>query len=276
MPSQFTQRVVASLGRHFVTLSCQQYLPSVEQPSTLVFSGFVVEILGEWFYITAGHILEDVRAARRAGAHFEAWRFGDQLAGNSFSGVAVPYEFNDDKWLALDDRGAGIDYAAGHIDHFYRRQLEAGGVVAIAKGAWSDHVTTSDHWALVGVPSESVAYDGLTIITARVVLVPLVGAAEPAVAGARAKNQFYAQPAEDSGLYFSSPDGFSGAPVFSLAYIEEQWRYNVIGVQCAWYASSGTLAICPFVSFAQAIEEALTEAKESLPTAVGDASAASL
>lgn len=274
MPNPFTQRVVASVGRHFVTLSCQQYLSGVDEPRTLVFSGFVVEMLEEWFYITAGHILEDVRAARRAGARFEAWRFGDQLAGNAFNGAAVPYEFDDDKWLALDDRGAGIDYAAGHIGHFYRRQLEAGGVVAIGKGAWSDHVTASDHWALVGVPSESIAYDGRTIITARVVLVPLDAAAAPEAAGSKAGNQFYARPAEDSGPYFKNADGFSGAPVFSLVYADERWHYNIIGVQSAWYESSGTLAVCPFASFARAIEEALTEAKESLKSTPGDASAA--
>jgi hypothetical protein len=274
MLSKFTQRVAASLGRHFVTLSCQQYLPGIEQPKTLVFSGFVVEILHEWFYLTAGHILEDVRAAKRAGARFDAWRFGDQLAGNAFNGAAVPYEFDDDKWLAFDDRSAGIDYAAGHIPHFYRRQLEVGGVVAIDRSAWSNHVTASDHWALVGVPSESVEYDGKTVITARVILVPLVPTAEPAAAGAKAENQFYAKPAEDSGLYFQNPDGFSGAPVFSLTHVGEQWLYNVIGVQSAWYESSGTLAVCPFTSFAQAIEDVLTEAMKSVGNATTDASAA--
>lgn len=264
MINDLTKRVVASLGRHFVTLSCQQHLPSIEQPKTLVFSGFVVEILDEWFYMTAGHILEDVRTAKRSGARFDAWRFGDQLAGNAFNGAAVPYEFDDDKWLSFDDRSAGIDYAVGHIHHFYRRQLEAGGVTAIVRTAWSDHVTKSDHWALVGVPSESVEYDGKTMITARAVLVPLVPTQEPEAAGMKAENQFYARPAEDSEPNFKNPDGFSGAPVFSLTYIDEQWQYKVIGVQSAWYESSGTLAICPFTSFAQSIEDELKAAMNSI------------
>jgi hypothetical protein len=28
-----------------------------------LFSGFVVDIAGEWFYVTAGHILRDIRKA---------------------------------------------------------------------------------------------------------------------------------------------------------------------------------------------------------------------
>ena len=90
MINDFTKRVATTLGKHFLTLSCQQQLPKSNQPNTLVFSGFVVDILGEWFYVTAGRIIQDVRDAIAAGATFDAWRLGDQTAGNHFNGAAVP------------------------------------------------------------------------------------------------------------------------------------------------------------------------------------------
>lgn len=260
MLNDFTKRVAATVGKHFVTLSCEQHVPGVHKPKTLVFSGFVVEILGEWFYVTAGHIVEDVRSAIVAGAHFDTWRLGDQTAGNSFNGAAVPYDFDVDKWLVLDDREAGLDYALVHLHGICRSQLEAGGVLAISSEAWSDHVTQSDQWALVGVPSESVVNESASVITARVVLVPLVAAEEPPAAGRRARNQFYAKPAGASDPFFKSPDGFSGAPVFSLVYAEGQWLYNVIGIQSSWYPESSTLAACPFSTFAQEIESVVAEA----------------
>ena len=260
MLSNFTKCVAATLGKHFLTLSCQQNVASSKEPRTLVFSGFVVDILGEWFYVTAGHIIQDIRHAVAAGASFDAWRLGDQTAGNSFNGAAVPYDFDDEKWLAFDNRQTGLDYAIVHLHGLCRWQLEAGGVMAIGKEAWSDHTTPSDHWALVGVPSESVAYDGERIITARVVLVPLVPAGTPAAAGERSDNQFYARPSEPSDQYFKNPDGFSGAPVFSLVYSEERWLYNVIGIQSSWYSESGVLSACPFATFASEIEVAVAEA----------------
>ena len=262
MLNQFTRNVAATLGRHFVTLSCQQHLPPSDRPNTLVFSGFVVAILGEWFYVTAGHVLHDIHAATQAGALFDAWRLGDHTAGNTFKGAAVPYDFDMDRWLVLDNRDTGLDYAIVHIHGLVRLQLEAGGVIAIDKEAWSDHATAYDHWALVGVPSESVAYDGATVINARVVLVPMVATDPPATAGVKASNQFYARPSEPSDAFFKEPDGFSGAPVFSLVYREERWLYNVIGVQSSWYPESGTLAACPFSTFAKEIEEVVAEALE--------------
>lgn len=260
MNNEFTNCVAVTLGKHFITLSCHQHLLEQSQPKILVFSGFVVDILGEWFCVTAGHIIQDIRKAIAAGATFDTWRLSDQTAGNEFNGTAIPYDFDERKWLAYDDREDGLDCAIVHLQGLCRVQLEAGGVTAIGQEAWSDHVTRSDHWALLGVPSESVAYDGKTFITARAVLVPLIPADTPPIAGAKSKNQFYARPSEPSDSYFTNPDGFSGGPVFSLVYSDEQFLYNLIGIQSSWYSESGVMAVCPFTTFAKEVEATLAEA----------------
>lgn len=79
MPNTLTERVGLSIGRHFVSLSCMQFIPDKpEKPH--VFSGFVMAIADEWFYVTAGHILRAVRAALTSGSTFDIWRLGDQTA----------------------------------------------------------------------------------------------------------------------------------------------------------------------------------------------------
>ncbi|MBI3523753.1 MAG: hypothetical protein HY066_04385 [Betaproteobacteria bacterium] len=259
--TDLTQRVARTVGKHFVTLSCVQYPPLDAPPKTLVFSGFMIDVQGEWFYVTAGHIIPKIFKALAAGSSFDVWRFGDQTAGDRFKGIAVPYDFNADTWLVLEDQDLGLDYAAVHVGNFYRRQLEAGGVTAIGKEAWSDHTTECDHWSLVGIPSETVDYDGVTIITARVVIAPLVPAEEPELAGNKVQNQFYAKPLDGSDAFFKDADGFSGGPVFALKRVSDKWLYGVIGVQSAWYSSTKTLAICPFSSFGFALEEVVAEAR---------------
>lgn len=259
--TNLTQRFARTVGKHFVTLSCVQHPFSGEHEETLVFSGFMIDVKGEWFYVTAGHILSRIHTALEAGSSFDVWRFGDQTAGDRFKGTAVPYDFNSDTWLVLHDDNLGLDYAVVHIGDFYRRQLEAGGVEAIRKEAWSDHVTDYDHWALVGIPSETVDYDGQTIITARVVISPLVPAEEPALAGNKVNNQFYAKPLDGSEALFKDADGLSGGPVFALKWVSDQWRYSVIGVQSGWYRATKTLAICPFSSLGLALEEVVASAR---------------
>lgn len=256
-----TRRVTQALGKHFVTLSCVQHLIADSTAKILVFSGFVVDVSGEWFYVTAGHIIRDIRTALASGSSFDIWRLDDQTAGNRFNGMAVPYEFDEKAWLVLRDETTGLDYAAVHLSDFYRRQLEAGGVTAIARKAWSDHIAEHDHWILVGIPSESVAYDGQTIVRARVVMSPLISADEPVLAGEKAQSQFYAKPIDGSEKFFKDADGMSGGPVFALKKLGEKWAYGVIGVQSAWYPTDKTLAICPFSSFGFALEEVVAEAR---------------
>jgi hypothetical protein len=259
--SNLTRRVAHTVGKHFVTLSCIQTPPANSLAKVLVFSGFVVDVLDEWFYVTAGHILRDIRTALTSGSSFDHWRLDDQTAGNRYSGKAVPYAFDAEAWLVIEDATTGLDYAAVHLRDFYRRQLEAGGVTPIAKTAWSDHVTEYDHWILMGIPSESVEYDGETVITGRVVMSPLIPADEPSLAGDRANNQFFAKPLDGSDPIFKDADGMSGGPVFALKKVGDQWLYGVVGVQSAWYPTSKTLAICPFSSFGLALEEIVNEAR---------------
>lgn len=252
--SNLTERTARSVGRHFITLSCVHHPPAAESLRVHVFSGFVVDIAGEWFYITAGHILRDVRTALSAGSKFDVWRLGDQAADNKFENKAVPYDFNLEQWCVLEDEVAGFDYAAVHLGGLYRQQLEAGGVVAIEEHAWSDHQTEYDHWALVGIPSESVAYDGESVISARVVLAPLFPVEPPELADRKARNQFYAKLAADSDNVVQSIVGMSGGPIVSLRYVDGTWKYGVIGVQSAWYPSLRIIAACPFTSFAFALK----------------------
>ncbi|HEX5127507.1 MAG TPA: hypothetical protein VFW00_12255, partial [Rhodocyclaceae bacterium] len=80
-----------------------------------MFSGFVVDISGEWFYVTAGHILRDIQTALASGSSFDIWRFGDLTAGNLFGKSPVPYDFIVETWLVLRDETVGLDYAAVHL-----------------------------------------------------------------------------------------------------------------------------------------------------------------
>ena len=240
-----------------------QRLPGQTQRKILVFSGFVIDVCNEWIYITAGHILRDIRLATSAGSTFDIWRLGDQMAGSQFRNSTIPYSFLESDWLVIENEAIGLDYAAVPIRGLYRKQLEAGGVIAIGKDAWSDHVTDYDHWALIGIPAESVNYDGTNVITARIILVPIASSDEPESAGDKANNQFYAKPVDGSEQYFKDADGLSGGPVFTLKKVGACWLYNVMGIQSAWYPSSGKLAICPFSSFGLELERIMLGAKTS-------------
>ncbi len=258
--SSFSERFFRTVGRHFVSLSCVQRVPGKAEERILVFSGFLVEAGGAWFYVTAGHILRDIQTSLKAGGKFDIWRLDDQTAGNRFKGVAIPYAFDIGNWLVIENKEIGLDYGAVQLDTICCMQLEAGGVIPLGTIAWGDHLTEHDHWVLFGIPSETVVYDQETIITGRTVMIPLDDHAdEPALAGRKAKNQFYAR-LKDMGDV-NEMDGMSGGPIFALKKIEGKWLYRVIGVQSGWYRTTRTIAACPFSLLGSALEGGVESAK---------------
>ncbi len=272
--SSLSERFFKAVGRHFVTLSCVQRVAGQTEERILVFSGFLVEAGDAWFYVTAGHILRDIQAALRGGAQFDVWRLDDQTAGNQFKGAAIPYAFDVNKWLIFEDKAIGLDYAIVPLETMYCLLLQAGGAVPIDKVAWGDYVTEHDQWALVGIPSETVAYDQKTTITGRIVVMPLEHADEPAGAGRKAENQFYAR-LKDLGNV-RDIDGMSGGPVFALKKIADEWNYKVIGVQSSWYPSICTIAACPFSSLGMELEALVESVKASMDASTDAASKCNL
>ena len=246
--------VLRTVGHHFVTLSCVQVVPGKAEELVHVFSGFVIDVLGVWFYVTAGHIPQRIRRAEQTGAKFDVWRLGDQTAGRRFDS-GIPYAMDIEQWLVIEDEEQGLDYAVVVLGGLYRLQLEAGGIEPIGSDAWGDHATEFDQWALIGIPSESVAYDGKTIINAKVVVAPLRLTEPPAAAGEKVQNQFYGELKDDSAGIVKDVDGMSGGPIFGLKKVEGTWRYKVVGVQSAWYPRMRVIAACPISSLAHALEE---------------------
>lgn len=259
------RRFKASAGRHFVTLSCVQTLPD-QSEKALVFSGFVVEIEGAWLYVTAGHVLRHFDAAACAGSTFNVWRLGDQTsAAGRFQDTAVPFEFEREEWLVIESEETGLDYAVIALHGYFRAQLEAGGVAPLDQSTWDYPVASEQkQWVLMGVPSESVAYDGVTILTARLVVVRIHAEEAPPEAGLRVDNQIYARLTDGSESIVMDADGLSGGPVFSVHKVDGEWKYTVVGIQSGWYRQSRLVAFCPWLTFARELEREIRMAQQEL------------
>jgi hypothetical protein len=260
--SRLTEQFFRTVGRHFVSLSCVQTSLAGKDQKLFIFSGFLIEAGGLWFYVTAGHILRDIRTSIESGATFDVWRLGDQSAGHRFGDAAIPYGFDLDRWLVVEDSEVGLDYATVALEDIYCRQLRAGGCVPIGKDAWGTHMEPHDFWALVGIPSETVEYDNQTMVSGRIVIMPLEVAEAPEMAGRTAENKFFAH-IVDAGVV-TDVNGMSGGPIFSLAKVDDAWRYKVIGVQSSWYRHDRVVAACPIASLGLELEKLVEQARDSL------------
>jgi hypothetical protein len=258
MPTDINEVALRAFGRHFVTLTCMQTPPGAPEHVVLI-SGFIIEVSGHWFYVTAGHILRDIDQAHAAGSTFDVWRLGDQSAGGPHRQTGIPFDFVRKDWIVIRDDSVGLDYAALHLRDLYRLALESGRVVPLVKDTWGDHVTEYDQWVLVGVPAETVAHNGQSLITAKLVGIAVVEADEPEGAGSKAENQFYAKLRNGSESHLKNVEGMSGGPLFATKRQGGDLRYKVIGVQSAWYPLQRIIAVCPFSSLGLGLEEAVRQ-----------------
>lgn len=253
--AELTPVVATAVRRHVVTLNCMLFVPGKSR-RPLLFSGFVIDLKGEWFFITAGHILADLRKGLELGYQFKYWQLGDQTANNQFA-AGVPFHFDVDEWLDIYDRHeTGMDYAAVHLTYMYRRQLEAGGIQAVPGRTGNDHTSEHDHWVIAGFPAESIE-DGETMISARLTIIPLIPT-EPPPHSTKRLFHFYAALDERTGSKFQDANGLSGGPILAFKRVGNNLEYAVIGVQSAWYRDSRILIACHFDSFTAGLESAFS------------------
>lgn len=220
-------------------------------------SGFIAEVENEWLYVTAGHILRRLERAINAGSKFSTWRLGDDTARGEFQGLAIPFDFDPAEWIVIEDEDLGIDYAAVVLRPLYRAALHAGGARPLPNEAWGCDRSEHDYWALIGVPSETVRYDGKTIVSAKTVTLVLEPTESPAGPSDKDQYRFYAKLVGDSQDAVQDVDGMSGGPLFALRAINGIWHYSVIGVQSGWFPGARVLIACPFNLFASVIVAAI-------------------
>lgn len=111
-------------------------------------SGFILDFDGKWFWVTAGHVIEDILDASRRGVQISGMCFWDQ-----FSSVNVSYPFDFfGAWKHFEnDEDAGIDYGAVELSPHEQRILEHSGIVPVRK--W-DAERQTGHYVIVGLPDE--------------------------------------------------------------------------------------------------------------------------
>lgn len=255
----FSIAAFQSFRKHFVTMSCVQRRTGNATEIARVFSGFVIDIEGHWFYATAGHIVSDIRRAIECGSEFTTWRLGDQLGQSKAGTRAIPFEFELDRWRVLYNKRLGFDYAALPLDFLYRLGLEEGGVEAIKRSAWGWPQQPHKRWFVVGVPSETVKFDGDTELRAQMVMLPMDQVEAPVAAEGMERRWFYAKLTEASEDFARDVDGMSGGPIFSVMQDDDgDFHYRVIGVQSAWYRSRRIVAFAPIAAYANALAATLS------------------
>lgn len=252
-------------GRHFVALAYR--LRKDKEVHNLYTSGFLVELSGAWFLLTAGHWLEHeatgLKRQLAAGYRIDKIALADAFAGHT--GSPLPFAFELDDWLAVYNDAEGFDFAALPIHPFHRRGLEAVGASPIELHATGPAEFHDDsQLALVGVPAESFDKKGADTQMKLVImpLSPYTGDALPAK-GDTVLAQLPVNPT-DPAHRVANVVGMSGGPVFRIIKKADlQKKYWLVGIQSGWYEHSRVVRFCPIDSLVAALEELVEDSRRA-------------
>jgi hypothetical protein len=259
--------MVRWLSRHFVRLGCQDRTPGQRDhlnngagyPGS--FSGFVASVRGEWFMITAGHVIEEIEKAMQRGQKLEDWHLDDTTAWGAADRNGLPFDLTGARKFRKYSEKSGLDWGFIHIHGVYRPALERNGIVPLDEAAWQVPTLRGyDEYWLLGVPEEKVGVSPCgRRVEREVVLIVLELIEKSAAPPCLVKNvpRLYAKLPDAAHQHLNSIVGMSGGPLFGAKTLDGQVHYWVIGLQSEWDPGQRVIAACPTEPLLEIIDAAL-------------------
>jgi len=269
--------IVGFFARHFVSIAWVDRTPGLRAVANngvgtpFNISAFVVSVCGEWFLLTAGHIIEDLKAAKSRGQVLTGFQLSDSWASNTANRMPIPIDsdYLISRCQSLYDDNLGMDYACIHLNDYYRKLLQANGIVALDELAWERGLPESpDFHMMLGVPSQlsRVELQGdWPYQQMNCVLIPVRPVQELPEQQRGLPHRFYGQLDEHlrcpDGTPLDDIDGMSGGPIIGVKRNEKgELRYWVVAIQSAWLQSKRIVIGCPVIALGNAIRQVVIPA----------------
>jgi hypothetical protein len=264
------ERHLVCLGVLFVELD-EKGQPSGHE-KFLACSGFVMELHGMCFIVTAGHVIQllDRRLANKEIA-IKSSIIVDYFGKDAKVELPTHFSYEAAKRGAIDHDGIGLDLGLIHLSEFFRNSILANNVIPITRANWEmqDQVTFHGFF-LLGFPAYLVEeqskrdsagnYMDIRIPTVLIPVNPILNAAEipDTVIIPESVLPWFVGRCPDRKV--KNIEGMSGGPILGVHYNEDGGlSYWIVALQSGWFEASRIIRGCPVAIFAEIVEESLRE-----------------
>ena len=238
--AQTMQKALQFFCRHLIGL-CVTYryknMSPEEADHFASYSGTLFMIDRGVFFLTAGHILKDLEAARSSDdIEITSTVIADTFGPNLICDFPIPFDLTAARIFFIDDNSEGLDLGVIALDPYYVRLLATNGVVALSEENWIHQPRLEfDFYFMLGLPEELASKrvpDSGDAQAAPVMLPVRRLAAPPPDRRPTQHPQFVGQ--LDQALQLQSVKGMSGGPIIGFKYGAEGVRYWVVALQSSW------------------------------------------
>jgi len=262
------------LARHFVSLIWVDRTPGPRASANngigtpVNVSAFVISVSGEWFLATAGHILQALADARKAGQHLSDFAINDKWCMNRH-GLPIPIgdDYIFDNALHVYDEGNGIDCGCIYLRPHYRALLEANGIEPVTEQAWEKGLPRKcKFYVMFGVPKQLTGVHVAGRQADRIsnivwMNIRIIDEADVPDHMRKPFPRFYGRldatlKCEGTGEIVDDIDGMSGGPIIGLSRTQTgQFCYWVVAIQSGWDRTTRVIAGFPLRALGDAIRE---------------------
>ena len=153
MEENQNQNMVGYFGINLVGIAATQVYGEPPKENTFFIAGCILSVNQEWFFITAGHCLEQLEKAIQQ-TKVERIRLVDYAGAQSTNHDPIPFDYQRtfrQHWN--DPNGVGVDFGIVYVPTYYRRLLEANGVRANDEVQWRRQPERFETAWMLGFPS---------------------------------------------------------------------------------------------------------------------------
>jgi hypothetical protein len=265
---------VAFLSRHFVALTFLYELTNVNgirSHHSTVFSGFLLEVHGYYFWVTAGHCLKVLDALLVSkGIKVHGGSFMDSFAYGSVHKNAIPFQYETGCGFYLYQPEDGFDFALIPLNELQIRAFVANNMVPVNRVNWVHQRDLSfDFYMMLGIPADKVATslddDGMMTVTVRQSMVRIeriglenLGETPSDVEAAPTDAWFIGRLSQ--GVSICDLKGMSGGPIYGFRRDGKGGlTYHVVALQSRWWNQSRTVFGCSVPLFAEQVYQRMGE-----------------
>lgn len=247
MSEEGDQRFVRYLSHFLVSLGCVSISSRLIPPSKeqkFFTSGFILEVGGTWYFVTAGHVLNDIATYIRSWPDLEH-KFVLYASFGTFTIRTGLLEFAYREPVFCEDLPSGLDFGAIRLTPSEQQTLRQIGVFPVEERYWDQPVPSQFRdFALLGLPLQNMDLEtpreaGFQPVYLRVE--PTTDLPETYVKMTDPMRFFKIMGPVDPGLDI---EGMSGCPVFAFHKPDgsDDIKALVIAMQSSWFASRRVIA----------------------------------
>lgn len=254
--NEFLQEGIKHYCRHLVGLAGYwEPLDANGEPNgqaeTFSYSGTVISIKGSAYFLTAGHILDDLEKELKAGSiRLGACVLCDGFGPDVRSPEAIPFDYEVASKFHIYDEEEGLDFGLVELSPYYQNQLRANGIETHTQDDCVElESITFDQHLMIGFPEDSIErqvrpsdYSHYSVSVRSVPSIIFVEELEDPPNDLRKTTyqRFVGRVPKNAG----DIPGMSGGPIlgFSEDHPDKHW---VVAIQSSWLPVSRITFGCP-------------------------------